>query len=337
MSSKEPISIRMANIDDADAIVEFIDQHWYIENHVFVRERSVFNDQHLVDGQLNFILGVGEDTGQIYGICGFLRSNRTDSPEIFPAIYQTIKSSNSMLGIDLIRELKERTGARCMASSGIRLETKIIYDFLGYKTDKLRHFYRLGDKDSFRIAVVENRPVLADGANGGLLVLFGNMDELKESFSFDGNVGDMPRKDEGFIERRYFTNVGYEYKAYGVFAEGGDCRAVLFGREVCHEGSIAFKIVDFIGDDEALACCSAAFGELIDRCGYEFVDIYEYGLSDEALRGAGFVERLEDDPNVIPHFFEPFDRRNIDIYFYATDERCRVFRADGGQDRPNYI
>ena len=39
--------------------------------------------------------------------------------------------------------------------------------------------------------------------------------------------------------------------------------------------------------------------------------------------------------NIIPNYFSPFIRENIDIYIRYNDDSTRFFKADGDQDRPN--
>ncbi|SDW87348.1 hypothetical protein SAMN05216391_12120 [Lachnospiraceae bacterium KHCPX20] len=36
-----------------------------------------------------------------------------------------------------------------------------------------------------------------------------------------------------------------------------------------------------------------------------------------------------------PHYFAPFVRENIDLYFISKPKRVVILRGDGDQDRPN--
>lgn len=334
----EKVIIKPATIEDIDKIVEFIKEHWYIKNHVFVRERAVFEDQHLVDGTVNFILGIGEETGNIYGVCGYTISNRTNTPEIYPSLYQTIKSSNTMLGIDLMTELEKLTNARCLMSPGIRYKTKVIYDFMGFRTGMLAHYYRIADLDEYKVAKIENKIIPPVQAQEYVFKRFWNIEDVRKYFPFEKFKEHIPYKDSWCVDHRFFKNIGYKYKVYGIIKENGSCTAIFAGREVKCNGAVIFKIVDYIGEDQDIAFCSKAFDDLIVENGYEFIDIYEHGIPDEFMERAGMVKVRENDENIIPHYFEPFEQKNIDIYYYTSDmEGCHLFRSDGGQDRPNYI
>ena len=72
----------------------------------------------------------------------------------------------------------------------------------------------------------------------------------------------------------------------------------------------------------------------------EYVDLYSYGISIEAMKKAGFTERIENDNNVIPNYFNPFEKRNVEIYVavdYEYADRVHIFRGDSDQDRPCYM
>ena len=49
------------------------------------------------------------------------------------------------------------------------------------------------------------------------------------------------------------------------------------------------------------------------------------------------VEKTDDDMNIIPDYFSPFEQKNIDIWVDSSNriDTCCFFKADGDQDRPN--
>lgn len=334
----EKVIIRKAVLEDEDAIIEFIKQHWYIKNHIFVREKRVFEDCHRVEDELNFVLGVGEETGNIYGICGWTLTNRTDHPEVCPAIYQTIKSSNTMLGTDLVKAMEEVTQCRCVFSPGIRPNTKVIYDFMGYRTGLLSHYYRIADLEEYKVAKISQKIIPQITEGGYSFQLFNSMDEVLDKFRFEDFKDKLPYKDEWCVRHRYFENIGYQYKVYGIIKQDGSCTSIFAGRDVGCNGRTIFKIVDYIGEDRDISFCSLPFQKLIEENNYEFIDIYEQGIPDEYMESAGLVKVLENDENIIPHYFEPYVLENIDIYYYSSNmDGCHIYRSDAGQDRPNYI
>jgi hypothetical protein len=67
----------------------------------------------------------------------------------------------------------------------------------------------------------------------------------------------------------------------------------------------------------------------------EYADCYCAGVAPDLMRKAGFAERREGDPNIIPNYLSPPVYENTE-YFYFTSraEGFTLFKADGDQDRP---
>nr|MCR4746137.1 hypothetical protein [Lachnospiraceae bacterium] len=75
--------------------------------------------------------------------------------------------------------------------------------------------------------------------------------------------------------------------------------------------------------------------KLMKKNNYEYIDFYEYGLDDIYLKNAGFNERIIEDENIIPNYYEPFEKQNVDIWGHFQTDTALIFKADGDQDRPN--
>ena len=89
----EEATIRLATPDDADAIIDFLRAHWIIETHAFTRRRDLFDNCHLIEDRLTFLIAVGDETGKIYGILGYAFNNHNfETPDISAVIFQTIKT-----------------------------------------------------------------------------------------------------------------------------------------------------------------------------------------------------------------------------------------------------
>jgi hypothetical protein len=47
------------------------------------------------------------------------------------------------------------------------------------------------------------------------------------------------------------------------------------------------------------------------------------------MRGAGLVKITDEDENIIPNYFEPFLRENVDIlYFASKEDGFRLFKVE---------
>ena len=71
--------------------------------------------------------------------------------------------------------------------------------------------------------------------------------------------------------------------------------------------------------------------------------VENFSLSTENLEASNFILRQAFDDLVVPHYFEPFVRENIDLNYAIrlrsdTDlNNVRLFKGDGDQDRPSQI
>lgn len=335
----EDTIIRLATPEDTDNIIEFLREHWIIKNHVFTRRRDLFDNCHLIEGRLTYLLAEGVETKALYGILGYSFNNHNfENPDISAVIFQTLKTANPSLGIDMICQLQELTHCRSLFCPGIIKKTKGLYDFLGYATGMMRHYYKLGSVDEFKIAKIVHevpKPQYDEPQFG--IVSLETYEAILAAFDFEKYQDVMPYRDAWSVKQRYFDNIGYEYDVFGITGEG-ECKALIVGREIACNGTKMFKIVDYIGDDEALAHAGAALDALLAERGWEYADFYEVGIEDEYMAAAGFALRQKKDENIVPNYFEPYELSNVDIYYYTTwPGKYHIYRTDSGQDRPNFI
>ena len=54
---------------------EFMARYWDDGNHIFVKWPEYFKYFHITQGQFNMFIDIGEKTGKLYGICGFVVCN----------------------------------------------------------------------------------------------------------------------------------------------------------------------------------------------------------------------------------------------------------------------
>lgn len=57
-------------------------------------------------------------------------------------------------------------------------------------------------------------------------------------------------------------------------------------------------------------------------------------MAEDLFKQGGWVKR-EETSNIIPNYFSPFEMKNIEIYYFSSDEDIILFKGDGDQDRPN--
>ena len=90
-----------------------------------------------------------------------------------------------------------------------------------------------------------------------------------------------------------------------------------------------FKIVDFIGHEKFFTHYSNVFFKLIKIYAAEYIDFYSYGINEKYILNAGFINRRKHKNLVIPEYFEPFVKKNINLmygYINNTKKRLRFLK-----------
>lgn len=314
-------------------IMEFIGKNWN-QNHILFRNRDFFEWMYVDSNGCNFIVAMDKN-GNMFGMEGVIKYNSSEHPDIAGTMWKAVKTSNPCLGMEIGEKMYEVYQARCDVAPGVNRKAMRINRMLGYLAMPLRHYYILGQCENYNIALVVERPKrLVENTNKRFILLH-SRDEVAEIIDDDLQRQKTPYKDLNYIIHRYMEHPIYKYELLGIQEAGKAVRSIVIGREVSYGNSCVYKIVDYLGYYEDLSGTASCFYNLIDERQYEYVDLYCYGIPGEILKAAGFCERMADEI-VIPNYFSPFERKNVEIYFSSSrSEGLNVFRGDGDQDRPS--
>lgn len=336
----ELYDIRLATPQDRDDIMEFLREYWGRE-HILAVNREFFDYEFRVDERLNYILAVNRKTGKIDACEGiYIYSKGDDSSEPFDMSGGMFRTSPHallpFLGIEILYRKRFMMGVKMRSYIGIgsNLHTSYALTKKYFKDDevgRLRHFYRLNDRQAYHIAHITHKDIpKIDSKNQAELVPFSSAEEMYRVFDNEAFKQYVPYKSPWYVNKRYFHHPIFRYKLYGL-----ESSMVLVCREVACNDSKILRIVDILGDREQFYRAGAALDRLMAQYDYEYIDLYQKGMGLEGLERAGFIERVEDDSNIIPNYFAPYVAKNVEIYYHAYGENLYMFKADGDQDRPN--
>lgn len=311
------MEIRIAEYSEKQLILNFIDTYWQ-KDHIFVKWPELFDDYHKNGDSLNYVIAIDENTQKIYGVCGFIFANHNENPDVWIALWKVIPSGSSSLGLDMVHFLHNELRCNILACCGIKKEVKKLYEFLGYKTGTLYHYYRLNNESEYQIANIADKIEQVNGSKGAILQQIKSEIQFDEMIDYSKEVfcSCLPYKDVDYVKRKYFHNIAYDYQIWAVKNEKDDINAIVVTKSITIGSSKVLRIVDFLGDEDELAKCGSSLDELLIRESYEYVDFYEYGLAEKTLTGLGMTLRDENDKNIIPNYFEPFVSQNVDIHFF---------------------
>ena len=332
--SKSPVHCRLARPGEEEEIIRFVNRHfdWKLP---LINLPEYFQYYYCFDGQVQFALA--EADGEWQAAAGYILASRDSRPDLWVSVWVAKKGCNGA-GLELMAALPGLTGARVIACHNIRPETRPFYEFLGWHTGRVGHFYRMADLPEYRLA----RPV------GGRLPVSGDLmlDEVGSVTRLQAlglpPCTHTPHKDLWYISRRYFRFPHRSYRLYSV-GEKGRLLAYLalrleeaFWEEGDRPPVKVLRVVDYIGDEALLPRLGAALDRLLAESGAEYADWYCAGIDPELLAGAGFTQRREGDGALIPNYLTPIAPENTEYYYFTSQaEGFTLFKADGDQDRPN--
>lgn len=331
----EKYDIRLASYAEIPELMDFIDKYWK-KGHILATNRDFFEYEMVVDGCVNFLIAKTKDGGKIAGILGFLPCSKCkEKLDIWGVIWKTLPEVMPMLGMELKKRLMTEIGARTDLGVGANLGTSVplLSRIYHYYTAKMKHYYRLADIEDYKIAKIGKKRCFKynDIANAEVKELL-SCKELETFYDFSTLTDIIPFKDIWYYNKRFYEHPIYKYNIWGISKD--NINAVLITRNQKCNGSSAIRIVDYIGEQEVFSACGKFFDGLLEE--NEYIDFYFDGFDENYVKDAGFCE-VDDDVNIIPDYFSPFEQVNVDIYVDSSNnnEKCLFFKADGDQDRPN--
>lgn len=331
------ITIRQAVYEDIPRIMQFIDEHWK-KGHIMGNDRTMFEFQHVRDGEVFYIIAEDDTDKTIYGSMGYIPMAEDEWSYMSTVMICSLKNpENRMLGDEMSWFFRENMHCHNVISVGVEERYAKLIAAMGEDViDKLKHYYRLGEKRNFKIAEIHHYDVPTIRKDGIDLVPLNTAEEFRTQVALDEIYKDCPRRGLQYIEHRYYRHPYFTYKVWGLCGEDG-IRSAVVAREENANGARVLRIVDFFGRDTDFSYAGKAFDQILADGNYEYIDFYCYGIEDSILRDAGFLLRDERDTNIIPNYFDPFVKENKEIYFYTWDRtHMHVYRGFGDQDRPNH-
>ena len=339
------LRIGRCSAGEIDDVVRFIGQHWK-PGHILTTCRPVLDWQYRdADGKgYAFILARRATDQSLLGILGYIETKRFD-PSIDGAnvIWLTTwkvrdDAGVSGLGIQLLQYLTRIEPHQAIGAIGLTPSTLPLYRALGYTVGELEHYVRPNPSaERFELASISFRssplkpPANAIGPTR--LVTDDDFDDVPLS----APVASVPIKGREYFRQRYAHHPVYRYVVEAVRGPGV-VLGLLAARIVEHEGRRALRIVDFSGSIEALGTIGWQIDRLLEEFHAEYADVYNAGIPAEIFAQAGFSRVDPNGPDVVPDHFEPFERRNVRLWYAIKGAKAPVlFKGDGDQDRPNRV
>jgi hypothetical protein len=341
------IEIRRFCDREAPLLMSFIDQHWE-RGHVLATNRALLDWQYR-DGDEYAVVGAWLD-GAPVGVLGYIPTRRFDAALAGPSsnvtwlalwkVRDDVKSS--AVGLRLLSAVSNAEPSAAIGVVGFNATHPPLYTALGYTVGELRQYVVFHPGLDPKLSIVpagRHRPRPRPGYADLRDLSPNDFESLDATWKIGDRDGVLPRKTAAYFRRRYFEHPWYHYRVSSVDVHG-ESRGVLAMRIAEHDGSRALRIVDWYGDDAALAQVGSALERRLEEDDAEYADFWQHGIEAAVLTTAGFEAVNPDGDVIVPTYFEPFVQENRRLLFAIRPVRSAasvITRGDGDQDRPNVL
>lgn len=318
--------IRRAKLEESERIIDFLNREWGRKQ--ILSDKKYFSYYYVVGAELNFIIAT--KNGDIVATCGFVRASGSD---VWVSHLFVKKGEKPTLVLKIINFFEDE--GLNLFGVGIEKNTRELYRAFRYDVGKLKHYYKLFDKDEYRIATIVEKQIYSNKSNKYQVIKLDSEQALKDKV--DGSIFDhqRPQKSFEYVIRRYyqFAYSDYKYIVWAIKAADNSIHTIFVTREQEVLGAKVLRIVDIIGSEDELQGIGQFFEEQGRINGYEYIDCWCYGIKDSIMQDLGFICN---EANLIPDRLEPLQKCNDEIYFCNNNVLgFRAFKADGDMDRPN--
>ena len=324
---KTNYKFRLAKISDIKKIMLFIKNNWD-KNHILSKNIRFFKYQFCNKNKINFVIAINKKK-QIEAIQGFIVYSDNLKKNICGSIACVEKNSTTpFLGLVTMKKMLELIKHDTYLGIGTNPKTFIplVRKFFNRHTGKMNHYYLLNSKKKkFHIAKVKSIPKNKIFYKPQYEIkLVNNIVSLEKKINLKKNLINFPYKDKAYIEKRYFKHPIFKYKIYLIIDKFYNSNSFFVSREIKHKSSKILNIVDFIGKEKDLSRIGLAFEKLIKKKNYEYIDLLCANINKKYLADSNFKYKNMYDQNIIPLYFQPFIRKNVDIW-YETSKKILNF------------
>jgi len=337
------VSINFCNSDNIADLMRFIGDNW-TSQHILAKDIKFMKWQHYSNknNRYNFIIATSDS--KIIGCHGFITHSHfskklSSGDTVWLVNWFAIKGTPNP-GLNLLFFPEKNLNFERIGTVGCNEKAVTIFKKLGYRVGELKHYFTINPNinDFQLISVPKNlSKSVSKNKKNKKLKLEKNKFKLD---AFGKNINKLVKKfgkDEAYFVNRYIHHPYYKYKIYWIYYLNNSIG--FFVTRICKfKNKKALRIVDFFGYDEALVKINIPLEQLLIENGAEYADFYEYAIDDSIMAKSGLHKNNFNDQIVIPNYFEPFVKKNINLKWAIKSNNSTmipIFKGDCDQDRPN--
>ena len=309
------------------------------KKNIFVKSKKVF-DYHFKNKKIyNFFITIFKK--KFLSIQGYIPQSKYDyklpNNEIFLSNFHAIQ--DKIPGIGRLAFTKLIKKKKFVGSTNFPIRMLEYHKRLGFSTGKMKHYFFVSPfVNKFHIIKFKKKNIYYKKHINLINIKIKKIRNTKEIKLDKKNfVGFVPTKSINFIKNRYLNYPYFKYQCYQINKNNKPIAIIILKKFQFKDQNI-LKIIDYFGEQKNFKNLKNVFLYLLKENKSESIDFYNYGIEEKYIKKAGFKDREKYKEIIIPEWFNPFLKKNID-YYYAfknkTRKSIRLFKGDGDRDRPN--
>jgi len=320
----------------------FIKKHWV--NKVNLSNlKKIFKWQYHNNDYYNFY--VAKKLKKIIGVQGFVPNKHFDkrltNDQIFLAFLRVIEGKHIGVGLKLHRSIIKENNPKFIGVVNIDKPTHNFHRWLGFTIHKMDHHFIFSETiDKFEILKLKNlknKKIKKENYLSTIELNSQNINKLLDSNFYDIQI---PKKSNKFIINRYLKHPFYNYIVL-LISQKKIPKAIMIVRPIKIKNNTVLRFVDYIGSERSFQLTNNISIKLLEKFNAEYIDIYSYGISKNILKNAGYINRYNQKELIVPNHFEPFEKKNIDLFCAfkskLNNKKIKIFKGDGDGDRPSIL
>lgn len=326
--------------------MKFIIDFWR-PNHILGLDSDFFKYEHVNGSDINFFLAINKKTNSLSAIQGFIAYGEVPNSHICGVMTKVSPLEKvPFLGVEIMRQMLNSAQPKTYCGIGTNPKTMVplVKKFFNRYVGIMNQYFFLNPSlINFNLVKISKKhnPLLKTKFIEKSIVINNikiadekTISKNYENLFFDKNL---PKKSLNYVLKRYVFHPIYTYQNYLVYDPQSGNKSLLISREVEHSGSVALRIIDFIGDVNVFKKLNDWLIFITSKNCYEYVDLLCSGIDQKIFEKSGFNFHLKNDNFIVPTYFEPFIDKNIDIYFEKSHKDLIIFKGDSDGDRPNIV
>jgi hypothetical protein len=336
------IIISKLHLKDLNKFNVFIKKHWVSKINLS-NLKKVFKWQYQNNKYYNFY--VARKLKKIIGIQGYIPINHYDKSfnkdQIFLAFLRVMEGKHIGVGLKLQQNIIKENNHKFIGVVNIVKLTHNFHKWLGFTIHKMNHHFIFSQKiNKFKILKLRKLRKLKIKKQLNTSVIELNSKNINKLLNNSFYNIQIPTKSNKFIINRYIKHPFYKYVVL-LISKHKVPKAIMVIRPIKIKNTTVLRFVDYIGSEKSFLLTSIISSKLLEKFNAEYIDLYSYGISKKILKNAGYTNRYNEKDSIVPNHFEPFEKKNIDLFCgfksKLDNSKIKLFKGDGDGDRPSIL